>query len=216
MTAIRLIIADDHMLMRAGVRKLLELVEGVEVVGETGNGLDVGDLVATLSPEIVLLDINMPGLDGLEVTAQLTKAWPNTRVLILSMYDSDEYVSQALANGAKGYILKDAAPAELENAIQTVMRGDTYLSTAVSQHVLGAYVQRVRGERPATVSLSPRQREVLRLIAQGHSTKDIARTLDLSVKTVETHRTRLMQQLDVHEITGLVRYALRIGLIAVT
>ena len=216
MTAIRLIIADDHMLMRAGVRKLLELVEGVEVVGETGNGLDVGDLVATLSPEIVLLDINMPGLDGLEVTAQLTKAWPNTRVLILSMYDSDEYVSQALANGAKGYILKDAAPAELENAIQTVMRGDTYLSTAVSQHVLGAYVQRVRGERPATVSLSPRQREVLRLIAQGHSTKDLARTLDLSVKTVETHRTRLMQQLDVHEITGLVRYALRIGLIAVT
>jgi DNA-binding NarL/FixJ family response regulator len=216
MTAIRLIIADDHMLMRAGVRKLLELVDGVEVVGETGNGLDVGDLVAALSPDIVLLDINMPGLDGLEVTAQLTKAWPDTRVLILSMYDSDEYVSQALANGAKGYILKDAAPAELENAIQTVMRGDTYLSTAVSQHVLDAYVQRLRGEKPATVSLSPRQREVLRLIAQGHSTKDIARHLDLSVKTVETHRTRLMQQLDVHEITGLVRYALRIGLIAIT
>lgn len=216
MTPIRLIIADDHMLMRAGVRKLLELVEGVEVVGETGNGLDVGDLVAALSPDIVLLDINMPGLDGLEVTAQLTKAWPATRVLILSMYDSDEYVSQALANGAKGYILKDAAPAELENAIQTVLRGGTYLSTAVSQHVLGAYVQRLRGEKPATVNLSPRQREVLRLIAQGHSTKDIARHLDLSVKTVETHRTRLMQQLDVHEITGLVRYALRIGLIAIT
>lgn len=214
MTATRLIIADDHMLVRAGIRKLLELMDGVEVVGETGNGLAVHDLVATLKPDLVLLDINMPGLNGLEATAQLTKAWPGVRVLILSMYESDEYVSQALANGAKGYILKDAAPAELEGALQTVMRGGTYLNNAVSQHVLSAYVQRLRGEKPAAVTLSPRQREVLQLIAQGHSTKDIARRLDLSVKTVETHRTRLMQQLDVHEVTGLVRYALRTGLIA--
>lgn len=213
MRAIRLLIADDHMLVRAGIRKLLEVVEGVEVVGETGNGLEVCDLVVATQPDIVLLDINMPGLSGLEVTAQLAHAGSAVRVLILSMHASDEYVSQALANGAKGYILKDAAPVELENAMRTIMAGGTYLSGSVSRHVLDAYVQQQRGEKPAAVKLSPRQREVLQLIAQGLSTKAIARRLDLSVKTVETHRTRLMQQLDVHEITGLVRYAVRTGLI---
>lgn len=213
MRAIRLLIADDHMLVRAGIRKLLELVEGVEVVGETGNGLAVCDLVAATHPDIVLLDINMPGLSGLEVTAQLAHAGSGVRVLILSMHASDEYVSQALADGAKGYILKDAAPVELENAIRTLMAGGTYLSDSVSRHVLDAYVQQQRGEKPAVVKLSPRQREVLQLIAQGHSTKAIARRLDLSVKTVETHRTRLMQQLDIHEVAGLVRYAVRTGLI---
>ncbi len=211
---IRLFVADDHMLVRAGVRKLLELMSDVEVVGETGDGAAVAERVAALQPDVVLLDINMPGQNGLEVTARLNKTWPNVRVLILSMYESDEYVAQALANGARGYILKDAAPDELEAAIRTVVSGGTYLSRTISQQVLGAYVQQLQGVRPAAVSLSPRQREVLRLIALGHSTKDIARVLDLSVKTVETHRTRLMQQLDIHEITGLVRYALRTGLIS--
>jgi DNA-binding NarL/FixJ family response regulator len=214
MSAIRLIVADDHMLVRAGVRKLLELMNDVEVVGETGDGAAVVDLAALLRPDVVLLDINMPGQNGLEVTARLTKTWPDVRVLILSMYESDEYVAQALANGAKGYILKDAAPDELETAIRTVVSGGTYLSSVVSQQVLGAYVQQLRGEKSAAVALSPRQREVLQLIALGHSTKEIARCLDLSIKTVETHRTRLMQQLDIHEITGLVRYALRTGLIS--
>jgi len=214
MSAIRLIVADDHMLVRAGVRKLLELMTDVEVVGETGDGAAVVDLAALLRPDVVLLDINMPGQNGLEVTARLTKTWPDVRVLILSMYESDEYVAQALANGAKGYILKDAAPDELETAIRTVVSGGTYLSSVVSQQVLGAYVQQLRGEKSAAVALSPRQREVLQLIALGHSTKEIARCLDLSIKTVETHRTRLMQQLDIHEITGLVRYALRTGLIS--
>lgn len=213
MTPIRLIIADDHVLVRAGVRKLLESIEGVDVVAEAGNGLAVPDQVTEFNPDIVLLDINMPGLNGLEATAQLTKIWPDVRVLILSMYDNEEYVSQSLAYGAKGYILKDAAPDELENAIRTIMGGGTYLSAAVSKNVLAAYVQQSRGARPTVVALSPRQREVLQLIAQGHSTKAIARSLELSVKTVETHRTRLMQQLDIHEIAGLVRYALRTGLI---
>lgn len=213
MSTTRLILADDHMLVRAGVRKLLELMDDVEVVGETGDGAAVMDLVAALRPDVVLLDINMPGLNGLEVTARLTKTWPDTRVLILSMFESEEYVAQALANGAKGYILKDAAPDEMETAIRTVMSGGSYLSSAMSQLVLGAYVQQLRGEKPPTINLSPRQREVLQLIALGHSTKDIARRLDLSVKTVETHRTRLMQQLGIHEIAGLVRYALRTGLI---
>lgn len=214
MTAIRLLVADDHMLVRAGVRKLLELMTDVEVVGETGDGAAVVDLVAALKPDVVLLDINMPGQNGLEVTARLTKTWPNVRVLILSMFESEEFVAQALANGAKGYILKDAAPDALETAIRTVVSGGSYLSSAMSQQVLGAYVQQLRGEKPAAVTLSPRQREVLQLIALGHSTKDIAQRLGLSVKTVETHRTRLMQQLDIHEITALVRYAVRTGVIS--
>ena len=214
MTVTRLVIADDHMLVRAGVRKLLELIDCVEVVGETGNGLAVLELVASSKPDIVVMDINMPGIGGLEATAQLTKTWPQVRVLILSMYETEEYVALALANGAKGYMLKDAAPAELESAIRTVMQGDIYLSAALTQGLLGAYTQQLRGAKPAAANLSPRQREVLQLIAQGHSTKDIARRLDLSVKTVETHRTRLMQQLDIHEVTGLVRYAMRVGLIA--
>lgn len=213
MTATRLVIADDHMLVRAGVRKLLELIDGIDVVGETGNGLAVLDMVADLAPDIVVMDINMPGIGGLEATAQLTKSWPAVRVLILSMYETEEYVALALANGAKGYMLKDAAPAELESAIRTVLQGGIYLSAAVAQGLLGSYAQQLRGSKPTAASLSPRQREVLQLIAQGHSTKDIARRLDLSVKTVETHRTRLMQQLDIHEVTGLVRYAMRIGLI---
>lgn len=213
MTATRLVIADDHMLVRAGVRKLLELIDGIEVVGETGNGLAVLDMVAELLPDLVVMDINMPGIGGLEATAQLTRTWPNVRVLILSMYETEEYVALALANGAKGYMLKDAAPAELESAIRTVLQGGIYLSAAVAQGLLGSYAQQLRGSKPTAASLSPRQREVLQLIAQGHSTKDIARRLDLSVKTVETHRTRLMQQLDIHEVTGLVRYAMRIGLI---
>lgn len=210
----RLIVVDDHMLMRAGVRKLLELMEDVEVVGETGDGTGVMGLVAALKPDMVLMDINMPGLNGLEATALLTKTWPDVKVLILTMYESEEYVALALANGAKGYMLKDSAPAELETAIRTVVSGGTYLSSAMSQQVLGAYVRQLSGDKQAAASLSPRQREVLQLIARGHGTKDIARRLDLSVKTVETHRTRLMQQLGIHEVTGLVRYALRTGLIS--
>lgn len=213
MPVARLIIADDHMLVRAGVRKLLELIDCVEVVGETGNGLAVLDMVAELKPDLVVMDISMPGIGGLEATAQLTSTWPGVRVLILSMYETEEYVALALANGARGYMLKDAAPAELESAIRCVMQGGIYLSAAVAQGLLGTYAQQLRGAKPPAASLSPRQREVLQLIAHGHSTKDIARRLNLSVKTVETHRTRLMQQLDIHEVTGLVRYAMRIGLI---
>lgn len=214
MSVSRIIVVDDHMLMRAGVRKLLELMEDVEVVGETGDGAGVMGLVAALRPDMVLMDINMPGLNGLEATALLTKTWPDVKVLILTMYESEEYVALALANGAKGYMLKDSAPAELETAIRTVVSGGTYLSSAMSQQVLGAYVRQLSGDKQAAASLSPRQREVLQLIALGHGTKDIARRLDLSVKTVETHRTRLMQQLGIHEVTGLVRYALRTGLIS--
>jgi DNA-binding NarL/FixJ family response regulator len=156
----------------------------------------------------------MPGLNGLEAAAWLAKSMPRTKVLILSMHQSEEYVRQALKSGASAYLLKDAAPVELELAIRAVLRGETYLSPAVSRGVVSDYVQRLREAPDAGSGLTPRQTEVLQLIAEGLSTKDIARRLDLSVKTVETHRTQLMRQLDIHEIAGLVRYAMRIGLVS--
>jgi DNA-binding NarL/FixJ family response regulator len=160
------------------------------------------------------MDIAMPGLNGIEVTAQLRSLMPHVKVLILSMHQDDQYVRMALRNGAVGYLLKDAAPVELELAIQTVMAGATYLSPALSRGVMSDYLDRLRGESVAGVSLTPRQREVLQLIAQGLSTKGIAARLQLSVKTVESHRTMLMKQLDIHEVAGLVRYAIRSGILA--
>jgi DNA-binding NarL/FixJ family response regulator len=213
MTLTRVVLADDHTLVRAGIRKILESMDDMEVVGEAGDGKTLLALVEQLRPDMVLMDITMPELNGLDATLLVTKQWPQTRVLILSMYENEEYVSLALANGAAGYLLKDAAPAELHTAIQTVLAGRVYLSPAVSQDMIGAYVHTLRGERSAEPGLSPRQREVLQLVAQGHSTKEIARLLGLSAKTVETHRSRLMQQLGIHEVTALVRYALRTGLV---
>jgi DNA-binding NarL/FixJ family response regulator len=214
MKPIRVLLADDHILVRAGLRKLLESIPNLEVVGEVNDGLALLTMVEQLHPDMVLMDIAMPGLNGLEATARVVKTWPDTRVVILSMHQSEEYVRQALRNGAAAYLLKDAAPAELDIAIKAVQRNETYLSPAVSKGVVSDYVQRLRSEDAPTTQLTPRQREVLQLIAEGHSTKDIARRLELSVKTVDTHRSQLMRQLDIHEVAGLVRHAMRIGLIS--
>ncbi|MCP5282985.1 MAG: response regulator transcription factor [Rhodoferax sp.] len=214
MSPVRIVLADDHVLLRAGLRKLLETIEGVTVAGEADDGLALLALATELQPDMVLMDIAMPGLNGLEAAARLAKSMPRTKVLILSMHQSEEYVRQALKSGASAYLLKDAAPVELELAIRAVLRGETYLSPAVSRGVVSDYVQRLREAPDAGSGLTPRQTEVLQLIAEGLSTKDIARRLDLSVKTVETHRTQLMRQLDIHEIAGLVRYAMRIGLVS--
>ncbi|MEI8170141.1 MAG: response regulator transcription factor [Rhodoferax sp.] len=214
MKPMRVLLADDHILVRAGLRKLLESVPDLEVVGEASDGLALIALVAELQPDLVLMDIAMPGLNGLDATARVMKEWPQTRVLILSMHQNEEYVRQALRHGAVGYLLKDAAPTELDLALKAVMRGETYLSPAVSRGVLNDYVQRLRGEEDTRVILTPRQREVLQLIAEGQSTKEIARRLELSVKTVDTHRSQLMQQLNIHEVAGLVRYAIRAGLVS--
>ena len=210
----RVLLADDHALVRAGLRKLLESVPDLQVVGEVGDGLALLALVAQLQPDLVLMDIAMPGLNGLEATARVMKEWPQTRVLILSMHQNEEYVRQALRHGAAGYLLKDAAPLELDQALAVVLRGETYLSPAVSKGVLNDYVQRLRSDEAPAAQLTPRQREVLQLVAQGLSTKEIARRLELSVKTVETHRSQMMKQLDIHEVAGLVRYAMRVGLIS--
>ncbi len=214
MNPVRVLLADDHTLVRAGLRKLLEAIPDYVVVGEAGDGMALLELAQQLQPGLVLMDIAMPGLNGIEATARLVKSWPNIKVLILSMHQNEEYVRQALRQGAVAYLLKDAAPLELELALSAVMRGETYLSPAVSKGVVHDYVQRLRDEEQPATALSPRQREVLQLIAEGHSTKEIARRLELSVKTVDTHRSQLMRQLDIHEVAGLVRYAMRVGLVS--
>jgi len=213
MKPIRVLLADDHTLVRAGIRSLLENMEGIEVIAEAGDGRDALRLVRAHRPDVVLMDIAMPGLNGLEAAARIAKKFPNVRVIILSMHVNEEYVLQALRAGAAGYMVKGADAAELEIAIRAVARGETYLSPMVSKHVVTDYIQRISGETSPLELLTPRQREVLQLIAEGYSTKKIARTLKISVKTVETHRMQLMERLDIHDIAGLVRYAIRIGLV---
>jgi len=212
MIPVRVLLADDHALVRAGIRALLQGLEGVTVVAETGNGAEVLELARAHRPDVVLLDISMPGLSGLDASAQLQQELPEVRVVVLSMHANEEYVLQALRAGAVGYMLKDSATAELELALKAVMQGETYLSPPISKQVVEGYVQRVGAEQPASEKLTPRQREVLQLIAEGHSTKEIAYRLELSVKTVETHRAQLMERLQIRDIAGLVKYAIRSGL----
>jgi DNA-binding NarL/FixJ family response regulator len=214
MTPVRVLLADDHALVRAGIRALLEGLEGVAVVAEAGNGGEVLELARKHRPDVVLLDISMPGIGGLEASTQLKQELPEVRVVMLSMHANEEYVLQALRAGAVGYMLKDSATAELELALQAVMQGETYLSPPISKQVVEGYVQRVGAEQPAADHLTPRQRQVLQLIAEGLSTKEIAYRLELSVKTVETHRAQLMERLQIRDIAGLVKYAIRNGLVS--
>jgi DNA-binding NarL/FixJ family response regulator len=210
MSPIRVLLADDHALIRAGVRSLLAELEGIEVVAEAADGLKALERVAADRPDVALVDIAMPGLDGLEVAARVAADHPETRVIILSMHVDEEYVRQAVQVGASGYLLKDSGTSELELAVRAVARGETYLSPAVSTQFLAGYLRDSRGDAKA---LTPRQREVLRLIAEGLTTKAIARRLGIAVKTAETHRTQLMNRLDIHDIAGLVRYAIRAGIL---
>ena len=214
MKPIRVLLADDHTLVRAGIRGLVANLPGVEVVGEADDGHEALSLAEALHPDVVLLDIGMPGLNGLEVTARLTKLDPMIRVVILSMHISEEYVLQALRAGAAGYLLKGSAVAELEVAIRAVVRGDSYLSPAVSKRVVDDYVSRTSGAADPLAALTPRQREILQLVAEGHTSKEIAQRLGLSYRTVETHRNQLMKRLGISDLTGLVRLAVRVGLIA--
>ena len=214
MTSIRVMLADDHALFRAGIRSLLETIEGVEIVGEARDGHEALRMVTELRPDIVLLDVSLPALNGIEVAERLRDA-PGTRVLILSMFANEEYVLRALRAGAAGYLLKDSTVVELAAALRSVADGGSYLSPAVSGHVLAAYVRRVGEEGvPPEPALTPRQREVLQLIAEGHGTKEIAARLFLSAKTVETHRAQLMERLGIHDVAGLVRYAIRAGIVS--
>jgi DNA-binding NarL/FixJ family response regulator len=213
MQAIRIMLAEDHTLVRAGIRSLLQNLPGLEVVGEARDGREALQLVATAKPDVVLMDITMPGLNGLEAAARILADSPNVRVIMLSVHTTEEYVLQALRAGARGYVLKDATPAELALAIQAVVRGETYLSPAVSKHVVD-YALRVGSGTTSLERLTPRQREVLQLIAEGRTTQEMAQILSISVKTVETHRSELMERLDIHDVAGLVRFAIRMGLVS--
>ncbi|MGA8051348.1 MAG: response regulator transcription factor [Burkholderiales bacterium] len=211
--AIRVVLADDHALVRAGIRALLNAMPGVEVVGEAGSGEEALALAARLRPQVVVMDIAMKGMNGLEATARLRELLPSARVIVLSMYSSEEYVLQALRSGAAGYLVKDAATAELEHALRSVVAGETWLGPAVSMQMVDGYVQRM-GAGEAREALTPRQREVLKMIAEGRATKEIAFALNLSVKTVETHRAQIMDRLGIRDVAGLVRYAIRNGLVS--
>jgi DNA-binding NarL/FixJ family response regulator len=211
---LRVLLADDHALVRAGIKALLETMQGVEVVAETGDGRTALEAIGRTMPDIALLDITMPGLNGIEVAARVEKISPRTRILILSMHANEGFVAQALRAGVSGYLLKDSAAEELQLALVALSRGQRYLSPAISAQVVDGFLRSGDAEPGVLSTLTARQREILQLIAEGRTTKEIAADLDVSVKTVETHRAQLMDRLGIHDVAGLVRLAIREGLIS--
>jgi len=213
-TKTRVLLADDHKLFRAGIRSLLQTLPDIEVVAEAGDGQEALRFVAAHHPDVVLLDIMMRNLNGLDAAARMARDFPHTRVVMLSLNADEDSVLKALRVGAVGYLVKTADPAELELAVRAVMRGERFLSPAVSEHVVAASLQRVAREQTSLERLTPRQREVLQLVAEGHTTKQIAAKLGISAKTGEAYRGELMKALDIHDIASLTRYAIRTGLVS--
>jgi DNA-binding NarL/FixJ family response regulator len=207
------LLVDDHVMVRAGIRGLLDSIPSVEVVGEASDGYEAIEKAEALSPDLVLLDISMPRLNGLEAATRLAALPSPPRLLMLSMHTTEEYVLRALRAGCAGYLLKRSAVSELEVAVRAVARGETYLSPAVSKPVVDDYLARTGGGSSPLDALTPRQREILQLVAEGHTSKDVAQRLGLSIKTVETHRAQIMERLGLHDLTALVRFAVRVGLI---
>ena len=212
----RLILADDHTLVRAGIRALLDRIDDIETVAETGDGREALELIEKHRPDLALLDITMPGLNGLEIASRMPSTSPSTKVLLLSVHATESFVAKALRAGVAGYLLKDSAATELELAIRAVAGGKTYLSPAISTRVVEGYLQNLEAGSPtdSLAALSDRQREILQLIAEGKTTREIAGLLDISVKTVEGHRAQLMDRLDIRDVPGLVRLAIREGLVS--
>ena len=208
----RVLLVEDHGLVRAGFRALLDGISGVQVVGEAADGRSGLSMIRLKKPHVVLMDIALPGLNGLEVLERVVKDQPKVRVVMLSMHANEEYVSRALRSGARGYVLKDADISELELALRAVTEGNIYLSPAVSKSVVDDYMRRVHSQG-SPHSLTERQQEVLQQVAKGKNTKEIAYRLKLSVKTIESHRAQLMKRLNIHDVAGLVRYAIRAGLV---
>ena len=218
---IKVLLVDDHRILREGLRALLSEQPGLVVVGDASDGEAALAMIAESHPDVVVMDMVMPRMSGLEATALIRKRHPQVRVLILSMYDDDEYVQRVIQAGASGYVLKGVAADDLVLAIREVHRGSSFLQPAIAAKLIEDYVRRVRGDEPPVLDalrdgelLTVREREVLGLIASGNTNQRIADLLDLSRKTVESHRTNIMRKLDAHDVTELVRYAIRTGLIA--
>lgn len=210
MNKIRVLLADDHTILREGIRALLDDQADIEVIGEAEDGQSTVKMVAKLKPDVVIMDIAMPLLNGLEATRQIQRDYPQVKVLILTMHENEEYIRQVLAAGALGYVLKDAAARDLLGAIRAVHQGEAVLSPAITRLVIEDYL-RWGDIRPADTSngLTPREREVLQLIAEGYTNKEIAEILSLSVKTIQSHRTNLMSKLDLHDRGELIKYAIQ-------
>ncbi len=206
---VRIVLADDHVLVRQGLKSLLER-EGFQVVGEASDGQEALRQVESLQPDIAVMDISMPTLNGLNAAREMSRSSPKTKTILLTQHDESQYISEALDAGVKGYVLKNQVASDLLLAIRQVSRGQVYLSPGVSRAVMEAYHSKTeKSKNPLTL----RERQVLQLIAEGKSTKDVATLLGISVKTAESHRTRLMQKLDIHETASLVRYAVRHGIV---
>ena len=217
MQKIRVLVVDDHAILRDGISALLALAADIEVIGEAENGREAIDRARQLAPDVVLMDIAMPAMDGLEATRRIHKEFPQMKVLTLTQYDDREHLLSLLEAGAEGFISKTAASSELASAIRSVYQGDSFLSPSVAKLLLKHYRQGARagrGQDPYD-QLTDREREVLKLLAEGHTSREIADTLVISPKTVEGHRTNLMAKLDIHNRTDLVKYALRKGIITI-
>ena len=211
----RVLLADDHLLVRAGIRALLGALPDVEVVGEAATGEEAVVLAQELKPDIALLDISMQGMNGLEAARRIHEFADNVKVIMLSMHASEDYVARALRAGALGYLMKGSASQELERALAAVLAGERYLDSHISAEALRRHMDRITAEGSQQDILTARQREILQLIAESLGTKEIAFRLGVSAKTVETHRRELMQRLNIHDVPGLVRYAIRNGIVSV-
>ncbi len=212
---IRILLADDHTILRAGLRMMLNAQSDMEIVGEAQDGRHAVYEAQRLQPDVVLMDITMPDINGIEATRQIKKLLPEVKVLILTMHEHDEYIFQALRAGASGYILKEAADTELISALHVIQNGQFYLSPAAQSVMVGDYLQRVRTgeEKDSYTSLTEREREILKLVAEGYTNNQIAERLVISPKTVDTHRTHIMDKLNLHSRAELVKYAMRRGLL---
>lgn len=213
MSAIRILLVDDHAILRAGLRALLAAYPDLTIVGEAGDGAEALTRVTELKPDVVVMDIAMPGVNGLIATRQILEAYPTTKILILTQYGNKEYVLPLLEAGAMGYVLKQAVDTDLVSAIRAAARGESFLYPPVAKQVLEAYLKEPRASGDAYMLLTEREREILILVAQGNTTREIAEQLHISPNTVDVHRARLMQKLDLHSVAELSTYAMRRGLV---